>query len=296
VDIGQVPANMQQGATGNASAQVFGSTGGAMAAGSYTLTWRSSNPAAVTVSAQGALRAAGPGVAWVVASAGNARDSVRIAVAAAAASVDISGPDISLQVGDPARTLTVAALDSNRRPMQRPVTWSSANPGIATVDAGGRVTAVGAGTTRITASADGFSDQVGVTVAAAAAPAPTPAPTQPPPATAGALPSTPEVRTAIDAYVAALGRNDRDTVTRLWGSAPAGRRGDLFDAIGQRGVQVTLGAISNPTAEGSAAVVTFPVTAAYRTSFGQNRSNDFTFRARLERSGAQWAVVSAVLQ
>jgi hypothetical protein len=111
-----------------------------------------------------------------------------------------------------------------------------------------------------------------------------------------ALPSAAEVRAAIDAYVAALARNDRDTVTRLWGSAPAGRRGDLFDAVGQRDVRVTLGTVSNPTLEGSAAVVTFPVNAAYRTSFGQNRSNDFTFRARLERSGSQWAVVSAVLQ
>jgi len=296
VDIGQVPANMQQGGTATASAQVFGSGGGAMAAGSYALAWRSSNPAAVTVTPQGALRASGPGAAWIVASAGNARDSVRITVAAAVAAVDIGGSDLSLQVGDPTRTLTASVLDSNRQPMQRPVAWSSANPGVATVDAGGRVTAVGAGATRITASADGFSDQVGVTVAAAPAAAATPTPTPAPVAAAPALPSAAEVRAALDAYVAALARNDRDTVTRLWGSAPAGRRGDLFDAVGQRDVRVTLGTVSNPTLEGSAAVVTFPVNAAYRTSFGQNRSNDFTFRARLERSGSGWAVASAVLQ
>jgi hypothetical protein len=287
---------MQQGGTATASAQVFGSGGAAMASGAYTLAWRSSNPAAVTVTPQGALRAAGPGAAWIVASAGNARDSVRITVAVAVAAVDIAGSDVSLQVGDPARALSASVLDSNRQPMQRPVTWSSANPGVATVDAGGRVTAVGPGATRITAAADGFSDQVGVTVAAAPAAAPTPAPAPAPVATAPALPSAAEVRTAIDAYVAALGRNDRDTVTRLWGSAPAGDRGDLFDALDQREVRVTLGEISAPTQNGAAATVTFPVAVAYRTSFGQNGRNNFTFRGRLERSGAQWTLVSAVLQ
>ncbi len=268
-----------------------------MAAGSYTLQWRSSNPAAVGVTPQGGLRAAGAGTAWIVAAAGNARDSVRITVAAAAAAVDIAGADVSLQVGDAPRALTASVLNGNRQPMQRPVTWISANPGIATVDAGGRVTPVGAGTTRITATADGFSDQVGVTVTSAAvAAAPPPAPAPAPAAAAPTPPSAAEARTAIEAYVAALGRNDRDTVTRLWGSAPEGDRGDLFSAMGQSGVQVTLGDISTATLDGQAAAVTFRVTTQYRTSFGQNRSSEFDFGARLQRTGAQWAVASASLR
>ena len=119
------------------------------------------------------------------------------------------------------------------------------------------------------------------------------------PAEAGsrrAPPSAAEARTAIDAYAAAVGRNDRDTVTRLWGSAPEGDRGDLLDAMGQRQLTVAVGNVSNPTLEGAAATVTFQLTAAYRTSFGQNRSGTFNFRGRLERSGAQWALTSAVLQ
>jgi len=300
VDIGQLPANMQQGGTANASAQVFASSGGAMAAGSYTLAWRSSNPQAVTISPQGALRAAGPGAAWIVATAGNARDSVRITVAAPAptvAAVDIAGSDLSLEVGDPARALTAAVLDSNRQAMQRPVTWSSSNSAVATVDGAGRVTPVGAGTARITATADGFSDAVGVTVAARpapAAPAPAPAPT-PAPATA-ALPTAADARSAIETYVAALGRNDRDTVTRLWGSAPQGDRNDLFDAMGGAQLRMTLGTVSEPTADGAAATVTFAVAANYRSGFGQNRNANFNFRGRLERSGSAWALVSAVLQ
>ena len=299
VDIGQVAASVQQGATGSASAQVFGSGGAAMGAGTYTLAWRSSNPAAVTVDQRsGAYRAAGPGAAWIVATAGSARDSVRVTVAPTVAAVDIAGSDLTLDVGDPARALTASVLDSNRQPMQRPLTWSSSDPGVASVDGNGRVTPVGSGTAQITATADGRSDQVSVTVAAAAAPtpAPAPAPRPAPVAAAPALPSSAEARSAIDAYVAALGRNDRDTVTRLWGSAPEGDRGDLLDLMGQRNLVVTLGTVSNPVLDGAAAAVTFAATVAYRTSFGQNRSQDFNFRARLERSGAQWVLASAVLQ
>jgi hypothetical protein len=209
---------------------------------------------------------------------------------ATVAAVDIAGTDVTLEVGDPARTLSASVLDSNRQPLQRPVTWSSSNPGVAAVDGNGRVSPVGAGTAQITATADGRSDQVSVTVAAAPAPAPSPA------AAAPALPSSAEARSAVEAYVAALGQNDRDTVTRLWGSAPEGDRGDLLDILGQRNLAVTLGTVSGPTLDGSSAVVTFDVTAAYRTSFGQNRSEAFSFRARLERSGAQWALASAILQ
>jgi hypothetical protein len=299
VDIGQLAASMSPGATANATAQVFGSAGAAMGAGTYTLAWRSTNTAAVTVSPQGGLRAAGPGAAWIVATAGTARDSVRITVAAPAptvAAVDIGGGDVSLEVGDAARPLTASVLDSNRQPVQRPVTWSSSNPGVASVDGSGRVTPMGAGTAQITATADGRTDQVSVSVTAAAAPAPTPAATPAPVAAAPALPSAAETRSAVETYVAALGANDRDTVTRLWGSAPEGDRGDLFDILEQNNLTVTLGTLSGPTLDGASAVVTFDVATAYRTNFGQNRTRAFSFRGRLERSGAQWRLVAAVLQ
>jgi hypothetical protein len=173
------------------------------------------------------------------------------------------------------------------------VTWSSSNPQVASVDGSGRVSAVGAGSAQITATVEGRSDQLGVTVAAAS---PTPAPEPAPVAAAPALPSAADARTAIDAYVAALGGNDRDTVTRLWGSAPEGDRGDLLDAMGSRDFRVTLGTVSNPVADGTAAAVTFPVAAAWRSNFGQNRGSNFNFRARLERAGNEWRLASVVLQ
>jgi hypothetical protein len=110
------------------------------------------------------------------------------------------------------------------------------------------------------------------------------------------VPSAEDARGAVEGYVAALGRNDRDTVTRLWGSAPAGDREDLVDAMGQRDFRVTLGTVSDPVADGDAATVTFPVSATWRSSFGQNRAGTFDFRARFERAGNEWRLTSVVRQ
>jgi hypothetical protein len=312
VNIGQVAGTMEQGGTATATAEVFASSGAAMSGG-FTLVWRSSNPAAVMVAPRtGVLRAAGPGTSWIVAAAGDARDSVRVTVAPAAtpppnqpvprpgqpaaptvARVEIAEADLDLQVGSPPRPLSALVLDSSGRRLGRRVTWSSSDPQVASVDASGRVTAVGAGSARITATVGASSAQVGVSVAEAPpAPASRPAPA----ASAPALPSAPDARTAIEGYVAVLGSNDRDTVTRLWGSAAEGRRGDLLNAMGQRQFQVTLGTVSSPVADGAAATVTFPVAVAWRTSFGQNRSGNFNFRARLERSGSEWRLASVVLE
>ncbi|MGE0160129.1 MAG: protein kinase [Gemmatimonadales bacterium] len=311
VDIGQLAGTMQPGGTATATAQVYASSGGAMSSG-FTLAWRSSNPAAVSVDPRtGALRAAGPGTAWIVAAAGDARDSVRLTVSAppttastppaqppqqaapTVARVEIAGSDLELEVGSSAPPLAASALDANGRPVSRPVSWSSSNTQVATVDAAGRVTAVGAGRAQITASVAGRSDQVGVTVAAAEPPA---APAPAPVAAAPALPSAADARAAVEGYLAALGRNDRDLVTRLWGAAPAGNRGDLLDAMNQRDFRVTLGTVSAPVADGAGATVTFPVAAAWRSSFGQNRDGSFNFRARLERAGTEWSLASVVLQ
>jgi hypothetical protein len=304
---------MEQGGTAMATAQVFGSSGAAMSGG-FTLVWRSSNPAAVLVAPRtGALRAAGPGTAWIVAMAGDARDSVRVTVTAPAtaaapppnqpggrrgqqpvaptvASVEIQESNLDLQVGSPPRPLSVVVMGSNDRRIQWPVTWRSSDPQVARVDARGRVTAVGTGSALIIAMAEGHVDQVGVTVAAAT---PVPSASQPAPT---ALPSADEVRAAVAGYLAALGSNDRDTVTRLWGNAPEGDRGDLLDDMGQRGFRVTPGAISSPVADGTGATVTFPVAAVWRSNFGQNRSGSYDFVARLERVGNGWRLASVVLQ
>jgi Bacterial Ig-like domain (group 2) len=258
-----------------------------MGAGSYSLSWRSSNPSVLSVNAQtGALRAAGAGTAWLVATAGNARDSVRVTVAAAVAAVapvsavDITDADFSIEAGASPRTLRATVVDSNGRRVARAIAWTSTNSAVATVDAAGRVTPVAQGTARITAAADGFSDQVTVSVSAAAP----------------ALPAQGEVRSAVEGYVAALAGGNREAVTRYWGSAATGPRDDLLSLMGERNFVPTLGTVGEAAPEGAGAVVSFQVAAAYRTNFGQNRSRDLRFSARLERVGSQWQIASCVLQ
>jgi uncharacterized protein YjdB len=53
--------------------------------------------------------------------------------------------------------LTATAYDGQNRVVDRPATWSSAQPGVATIDGSGRVTAVGPGTTTIRVQIGGRS-------------------------------------------------------------------------------------------------------------------------------------------
>jgi hypothetical protein len=65
------------------------------------------------------------------------------------------------------KTLVVVAKDSSGVVVGSPtITYASSNPAVATVDAAGKVTAVGAGTAKITASSNGTSLDFDLTVAA----------------------------------------------------------------------------------------------------------------------------------
>lgn len=77
--------------------------------------------------------------------------------------VSLNKTSLNLTVGG-SETLTATVLPANAS--DKTVTWQSANPGVATV-ADGKVTAVSAGTTIITAETDGVTANCTVTVAAA---------------------------------------------------------------------------------------------------------------------------------
>jgi hypothetical protein len=238
----------------------------------------------------GVVRAAGAGTAWLVASAGSARDSVRVTVVAAVAAVDISDSDFAMETGASPRTLRVSVSDGSGQPMQRQVAWSSSNDAVARVNASGVVTPVGAGTARITASAEGFSDQVTVSVSA---PAPAPTPVSAP---GPAAPSESQVRAAIDGYLAALAQGDREAVTRYWGSGPSDQLNELLELTQQNSFSAAVTSVGETTLSGGGALVGFGVSASYRTSFGQNRQRDLAFSARLVPSGSEWRMESCVLR
>ena len=64
---------------------------------------------------------------------------------------------LAVGVGDTVR-FRASVADAQHRPLSPNVTWTTGNAAVATVDAGGLVTASGPGTTTVVASADSFSD------------------------------------------------------------------------------------------------------------------------------------------
>jgi len=270
---------MAVGGTQDASVQVFTTAGARMTSG-FNLGWRSTDTGVLAVDTRGGVRASGPGTAWVVASAGSARDSVLVSVAAVVAAVEIAESDVSLEVGG-SRALSAAAMDSNGTRLQRDIRWTSSDPAVVSVDASsGRVTAGSAGRAQVTASADGVSDAVTVSVAA-------PGP---------ALPPAEAAQGAIASYVATLAGGDEDAVRRLWGSGDQDGLEEVLDLMGERGFSATLRTVGDPAEQGGAAVVPFSVQAAYRNFAGAERRSTLNFVARFERSGSAWNLVTAVVQ
>lgn len=129
------------------------------------VTWASSDPSIVTV-ADGQVKAVGAGSATVSASVGSVRGL---------ADVTVKVPDFAKLAVKPARLalakagasarLTATATDKKGKAVAGvPVTWKSANEGVARVGADGTVTAVKKGKAKVTAKAGARSAVAEVTV------------------------------------------------------------------------------------------------------------------------------------
>ena len=132
-----------------------------------TVTWSCDNTAVATV-ADGVVTAVAEGTAKVTAKAGDATAVCTVTVKADVVKVTeitINEADFSLAVGE-TKTLTVTVKPDNAS--DKSVTWTSDQPGIASVNSNGVVTAVAAGNAKITVKANGgdVSDFVNVTVTA----------------------------------------------------------------------------------------------------------------------------------
>jgi uncharacterized protein YjdB len=123
------------------------------------ITWSVANPAGATrtasVSANGTVTGVYPGDADVTVSVDGVEKTLRLRVTAA--SVGIQSPSTFVLV-DTKMSLKATVLDANDAPLAGvPVTWSTSNPNVATVDATGAVTGVGTGLAIITATGGGAS-------------------------------------------------------------------------------------------------------------------------------------------
>lgn len=139
-----------------------------------SLTWTSSAPAVATVAPYdpgdgraglATVMGASQGSATIGATSGAASGTASVTVSAPlpVASVTVAPASASLLLRF-TRQLSAKVLDPNGRILiGRPVTWTTDNGTVATVDATGLVTAVGAGTASVIATSEGVSDSAAIT-------------------------------------------------------------------------------------------------------------------------------------
>ncbi len=121
--------------------------------GGLSFTWISANPGVATVS-EGTVTAVGNGTTTITASVGSASGSTQVTVQQVASSVVVTfASDTIRAYGDTVRA-TASGRDAGGSAISGSVaaTWTSSNPGVATVDGTGLMTAVAEGSTVIRAN------------------------------------------------------------------------------------------------------------------------------------------------
>jgi uncharacterized protein YjdB len=132
------------------------------------VTWSSSSQATATVDANGLVTAVAPGSTTITATSETKTGTSAVTVIVAPVATVTVSPPATPMADRETQQLTAVTRDANNNVLTgRLVTWSSSNPGIATVDAGsGVVTGVSTGTIQITASSEGKSATASITVIA----------------------------------------------------------------------------------------------------------------------------------
>lgn len=116
----------------------------------YVYQWRSSDPAIASVDETGVVTAQAPGSATITAFASNGQAlRCSVTVTSEVGKVTLNKKDLLLKtVGSKEALMATVAVESGG---SVPITWVSSNPGVATVDSSGVVTAVADGEAKITA-------------------------------------------------------------------------------------------------------------------------------------------------
>lgn len=136
---------------------------------SWLVHWSSSDPSVATVNAAGYVTAIKAGTATITASAGASLETFKsasciITVTEDVISVELDKTNLVLMEGE--ENTLVATVEAGNA-VGWHVTWTSSNPSVATVDASGRVKAIGAGDAAIWARAGNKEARCFVTVRAA---------------------------------------------------------------------------------------------------------------------------------
>ncbi|MDR3245627.1 MAG: Ig-like domain-containing protein [Prevotellaceae bacterium] len=113
--------------------------------------WTSGDPAIVSVTADGLVKAVSAGITEIVVSQGTSRTSVPVNVAIRVPLTDIivDVESLKMSIGDKAQA---SAVPVPADATEVSLVWSSENPAVATVNVLGKIEAVGKGTTKIVVS------------------------------------------------------------------------------------------------------------------------------------------------
>ncbi len=131
-------------------------------------TWESSNSPVASVSEAGTVTAHAVGTATITAMFGGQSGSVSVEVreTLSLSSLEVSAADASLRVGETTTVKAEAEYSDGSEQLVTP-TWSSSDPGVASVTAEGVVAALAVGTTVITGAYEDQSGSVNIDVSEA---------------------------------------------------------------------------------------------------------------------------------
>ncbi len=162
VTLSNVPTALIVGTTAQLNV-VVSTVGGA----SDAVTWTSSDPALASVSAGGQVTAIAPGSVTITARSvfdptkAATTSSIRLDASAIVLSVTVGPATLSLTVGQSGQLNATVTVGNNA---STAVSWTSDNPGVASVNNTGRVTAVSVGTARIRATAQADATKFGESI------------------------------------------------------------------------------------------------------------------------------------
>jgi uncharacterized protein YjdB len=132
------------------------------------VTWSSSSTSVATVNSSGLVTTVGAGNTTITATVGSLSDTSTLTVVAAhLLSIAVSPATPSIAVGTTQQFSAVGSFDDGSTQLLTSVTWSSSAQGVATVTSAGLATAVGTGSTTISAVSGGATGSASLTVSAA---------------------------------------------------------------------------------------------------------------------------------